>query len=125
MMYTVLATGETGTASTSDVYWVAFQSGEVNQRRGLCVNYTTGDAVLRYGGGYASVLSHLSIRHLDNGTTLVAINTQYLFVIDKNGKWTAYAPYCHNMSVETLRRLRHMKKPKDITALIASRKNQS
>ena len=121
MMYTVLVTGETGTVAVSDVRWIPFQSGQGNQRRGLCVNHTTGDAVLRYGGRYASVLGHLSIRRLDDGTTLVAINTQYLFVIDKNGKWTAYAPYCHNLSAETLRRLRHMKKPKDIAALIASR----
>lgn len=121
MMYTVLLTGETGTTTSTEVKWIPFQSGQGNQRRGLCVNHTTGDAVLRYGGRYASVLGHLSIRRLDNGTTLVAITTQYLFAIDKDGKWTAYAPYCHNMSVETLRRLRHMKKPKDIAALIASR----
>lgn len=121
MMYTVFETGETGTADVYDVAWVPFQSGSGNQRRGLCVNYITGHAVLRYGGGYASVLGHLSIRHLDNVTTLVAIGTQYLFVIDKNGKWTAYAPYCHNMGVQTLKRLRRMRKPKDIKALIASK----
>ncbi len=121
LMYTVLVTGKTGTADTSDVRWVPYQSRTGNQWCGLCVNYTTGDAVFRYDGGWASVLGHLSIRHLDDGTTLVAINTQYLFVIDKNGNWTAYAPYCHNMGMETLRRLRHMKKPKDIKALIAAR----
>ena len=124
LMYTVLATGETATTPVSEVKWPSFQSGKGNQRRGLCLNFATGNAVLGYGGSWASVLGHLSIRRLDDGTTLVAINTQYLFVIDKSGKWTAYAPYCHNMSAETLRRLRHMKKPKDIAALIASRSKQ-
>lgn len=125
MMYTVLVTGETGTAPMNEVAWIPFQSGTGGGRCGLGVRFTSGCAEFRYDdGGWASVLGHLSIRRLDDGTTLVAINTQYLFVIDKNGKWTAYAPYCHNMSVETLRRLRHMKKPKDITALIASRSKQ-
>ena len=124
LMYTVLATGKTGTVYVGDARLGPFQSGAGGELCGLCVNYTTGKAGFRYDGGWASVLGHLSIRHLDNGTTLVAINTQYLFVIDKNGKWTVYAPYCHNMSVETLRRLRHMKKPKDIAALIASRSKQ-